>query len=102
VANVVEGLIALVNTPAAHGQVVNLGSTEEISILDLARRIKVLTGSASTIRLVPYHEVYGPGFEDIGRRVPSLRKANELIGWSPRRSLDAILTDVIESMRRSV
>jgi len=99
VADVVAGLSALQNAPAAQGQVVNLGSTEEVSILDLARRIKALTGSPSVIRHVPHDEAYGPGFEDVGRRVPSLRKAEELIGWTPRRNLEAILTDVIQSMR---
>ncbi|MCI0380094.1 MAG: GDP-mannose 4,6-dehydratase [Gemmataceae bacterium] len=99
VADVVDGMIGLLMSPAAHGQVVNLGSTEEITILDLARKIKALTGSESIIRHVPYEKVYGQGFEDISRRVPSIRKAHELIGWSPRRGLDAILADVIHFMR---
>ncbi len=101
VADVVEGLVALLSTPAAHGNVVNLGSDEEVTIGDLAVRINGLAGSKSRIEYVPYDRVYGDSFEDMQRRVPSLEKAGRLIGWKPRRSLDVILTDVIEYRRGS-
>ncbi len=78
VLDVVEGLVSLIRTPAAFGQVVNLGSTEEVTILDLAHRVKSQTGSDSEIRLLPYQQAYGDGFEDMQRRVPSIEKRIEL------------------------
>lgn len=94
VSDVVEGLSKLLETPACFGQVVNLGNSEELSINDLAKRAIELTGSRSVIRFVPYDEVYGDGFEDMQRRVPSLEKAIRLIGYQPTRTLDDIINDV--------
>ena len=85
--------------PASHGQVINVGSQEEITILELAQRIKQLAGSTSEIRMVPYAEAYGEGFEDMQRRLPSIEKVHGMIGWKPSRSLDEILHDVIEYVR---
>lgn len=101
VADVVEGLAALLPLRAAHGEVVNLGSEEEITITDLAERVKQLTDSGSEIRYLPYEEVYGKDFEDMQRRVPSIRKAYQIAGWKPRRNLDTILKDVINCFRSS-
>lgn len=101
VADVVEGLIGLIETPACFGQVVNLGNSEEVSINDLAKRAISLTGSSSEIKYLPYSEVYGEGFEDMQRRVPSLEKARRLIGYQPTRTLDDIINDVAAEMRAS-
>ncbi len=99
--DIVQGLILLLETPAARGEVVNLGASEEISILELAQRTKALANSNSEIRLAPYEEVFGDGFEDMRRRVPCIEKAGKLLGWAPRRDLDAILSDVIAETRRT-
>jgi UDP-glucose 4-epimerase len=95
VGDVVGAITRLAENPGAIGQVFNIGNTEEITIRDLAERVIVLTGSASTIRYVPYDEAYAPGFEDMQRRVPSLEKINRLTGYEPRHSLDDILQRVI-------
>jgi UDP-glucose 4-epimerase len=99
VADVVRALTALVQQPAAIGQVINIGSTQEIRILDLAHRVRELAGSSSSIKLVPYDEAYEAGFEDMPRRVPDLRKIAAMIGYQPQHSLDDILTQVIEYFR---
>jgi UDP-glucose 4-epimerase len=78
------------------GQVFNIGSTTEISIYELAQKITALTGSKSSIELVPYDEAYAPGFEDMHRRVPSIEKISHLIGYKPRYSLEDTLRRVIE------
>ncbi len=95
VADVVNALTALIETPAAYGKVVNVGAREEISMTQLAERVKQLTGSRSELRYIPYADVYGEGFEDMLRRVPSLERVQSLIGWAPQRSLDDILRDCI-------
>ncbi len=102
VLDVVDGLARLLDCPDAYGQVVNLGATEEITIEALARRTIELTGSSSTIRFLPYENVYGPGFEDMQRRLPAIDKAAALVQWSPTRDLNAILSDVIEFTRNQV
>lgn len=100
VADVIEALAALIEAPSASGKVVNVGSCEEISIRALAERIRNLSGSRSEIRCIPYASVYGEGFEDMQRRVPCLDRVKQLIGWSPRRTLDDILRDCVEDCRR--
>src|SRR6478672_7021917 len=92
--DVTNGLIAAMETPACFGQVVNFGSDREVSINDLAKRAIEMTGSKSEIRYVPYDQVYGEGFEDMQRRVPSLDKARRLIGYQPTRTLEDIINDV--------
>ena len=91
---------ALTNEPRAEGETVNIGGAEPITMLDLAQRIKALTGSASDIVLIPYEEAFGPGFEDIRVRVPDLDKLHRLIGYGPQVSLDAILKDMVDDGRR--
>lgn len=93
--DVVEGIVGLVDHPGSHGEVFNLGSQEEISILDLAGRIVELAGSSSPIELVPYEQAYEVGFEDMRRRVPDTAKIRRLTGWRPTRSLDEILAETI-------
>lgn len=99
VGDVVDALVKLVQEPRAIGQVFNIGNTEEITILDLAHKIRSMTGSSSEIVLVPYDQAYEAGFEDMPRRVPDLRKVHGLIGYQPRVPLDEILTRIIESFR---
>jgi len=100
VADVVNGLTAALESPACFGQVINFGSDSETSINDLARRAVELTGSSSEIKYVPYSEVYGEGFEDMHRRVPSLDKAKRLVGYQPTRTLDDIINDVAGEFRQ--
>lgn len=100
VADVVRALIGLMDMPAAYGQVVNIGNTEEVSILELARRVIEMTRSSSDIVFVPYEKAYEPGFEDMPRRVPDLSKVRNLIGWQPTIGLEQILRDVIDYCRR--
>jgi UDP-glucose 4-epimerase len=95
VADVVSALISLMDHPAAIGEVVNVGSSEEVTIEELARRVKSLTGSSSPIVHVPYSEAYEAGFEDMPRRVPDITKVARMIGFRPSRNLDQILRDVI-------
>ena len=86
---------------AHYGQVFNIGSTEELSIGELAERVRALTGSSSPIKLLPYEEAYGAGFEDMMRRVPDVEKIHRAIGWRASHSLDQILDSVIEHQRRT-
>jgi UDP-glucose 4-epimerase len=102
VADVVEGLSKLLETPECFGQVINLGNDEEVSILGLADRAITLTESNSEIRFIPYEEAYGDGFEDMRRRVPNLAKAHRLVGYQPTRSLDDIINDVAAEYRNTV
>ena len=101
VADVVGALLKLVSEPKAIGQVINLGNTEEVSIQKLAERVRELSGSTSPITLVPYDEAYESGFEDMPRRVPDLSKAEAMIGYKTRYTLDDILTQVIAYFRQS-
>ncbi|HEV7860713.1 MAG TPA: GDP-mannose 4,6-dehydratase [Pyrinomonadaceae bacterium] len=96
VGDVVGALVKLMDQPSAVGQVFNIGSNEEISILELAQRIKELTNSSSEISFVPYDEAYEEGFEDMPRRVPDISKINALVGFSPDMKLDGILQSVIK------
>jgi UDP-glucose 4-epimerase len=100
VADVVGALLKLVAEPAAVGEVVNIGNSQEVTIRHLAERIRELSGSKSPIKLVPYDEAYESGFEDMPRRVPDLTKVHRLISYEPHYSLDDILNQVIEYFRR--
>lgn len=96
VKDVVDCLIKLVETPQALGEVINLGGHEEISIFDLAKKIKTLTNSTSEIKLISYEEAFPKDFEDMQRRVPSTKKLKSIIGSSPQATVDHILNDVID------
>lgn len=95
VADVVEAIATLMNRPEARGGVFNIGNDEEVTILELAQRVRARTGGKSTIRMIPYGEAYTAGFEDMQRRVPDLSRIRALTGYRPTRNLDHILTDVI-------
>ena len=97
VRDVVQALAALSLKDEAIGKLYNIGNTEEISMNGLAERVRDLAASNSSITLTPYTEAYGPGFEDMQRRVPDISRINELIGWKPTRTLNDILKAVIES-----
>jgi UDP-glucose 4-epimerase len=97
--DVVRALVKILETPACFGEVINIGAADEVSIRGLAERVIALTNSRSSIQQVPYSAVYGEGFEDMRRRVPSLEKASRLIGYAPRHGLEAIIRDVASAMR---
>jgi UDP-glucose 4-epimerase len=102
VADVVDALLRLLGEEAAVGQTFNIGSSEEISIGRLAETIIARCGTASRVRLVPYDQAYGPGFEDMQRRVPETAKLRALTGWSPRLTLADVLTDAIAQAEREL
>ncbi len=99
VSDVVAAIVGLADRPAAEGEVFNVGSQEEITIRDLAHRVKERAGSASPIELIPYQEAYEKGFEDMRRRVPGTDKINALLGWEPKKNLDQTLDEVIAYFR---
>jgi UDP-glucose 4-epimerase len=86
---------ALARSPS----VVNVGSDQEVSIRSLAERIRTRSGSGSSLTFIPYEQAYGPGFEDMDRRVPDLKRLESLTGFRPRLSLDKIIDDVILAER---
>src|SRR5215203_6058992 len=99
VGDVVRAMVALIDEPRAIGQVFNIGNGSEITIRDLAERIKALTGSTSEIVTIPYDQAYEAGFEDMPRRVPDISKIRALVGYEPTVHLDEILGRVIASLR---
>ena len=101
VIEVVEALTALMDTETACGEVFNVGGTDEITIGLLAERIIEMTGSLSSIQMIPYDQAFGKDFEDMQRRVPGIEKIKRLIGFEPKTDLDTILTRVIEFTRRT-
>ncbi|MEW5736193.1 MAG: GDP-mannose 4,6-dehydratase [Thermodesulfobacteriota bacterium] len=101
VTDVVEALSALMENPAAVGQIVNVGGVEEVSIAALARRIVETTGSSSEVRLIPYEEAFPADFEDMQRRVPDIKKLEELTGSRPKTDLAGILEKVAGYLRAS-
>jgi UDP-glucose 4-epimerase len=101
VSDVVGALIGLMEHPGAPGEVFNVGSQQEITILDLAKKVKEMTGSPSEIVFVPYGQAYEEGFEDMQRRVPDTSKIARLIGYAPKVSLERILERVIEHLSTS-
>ena len=100
VGDVVRGLVSLVQDRRAVGEVFNLGNDEEITINALARLVKTMTSSNSTIINIPYEKAYEAGFEDMPRRVPDLTKIQTLVGYAPRVQLPEILRNVIDHHRR--
>jgi UDP-glucose 4-epimerase len=100
VGDVVGGMVALVNEPRAVGQVFNIGNGREITIRELAEKIKAMTGSPSDIVTIPYDQAYEAGFEDMPRRVPDISKIRSLVGYEPRVQLEEILTRVIDYFQK--
>lgn len=95
VKDVVQGIIALWQSPKTVGELFNIGSQEEVTILQLAERIKARAGSSSEIRLIPYNEAYGDGFEDFRRRVPGIRKTQQTVEWEATTPLDETIDQMI-------
>jgi UDP-glucose 4-epimerase len=100
VKDVVWALMRLIENEEAFGQVYNIGGTEEVSILYLAKRIIEMCNSQSSIELIPYEKAFDKDFEDMQRRVPGIEKINKLIGFDPQTSLDVILAKIINYMRK--
>jgi len=101
VQDTIRALDGLMNAGHISGEILNVGSTERVSIDELARRVLALTGSSSEIVRIPYDEVYGQGIDDMLHRQPSLAKVSAAIGWTPTRSLDEILVDVLQHTKRA-
>lgn len=99
VSDAVTGLVGIAANPEAVGQVYNVGSDCEVTMLELANRIKKMTGSSSQIVFVPYEKAYAEGFDDVERRVPDITKIRKLIGYKPLLSLDQMLQDTIAYQR---
>jgi len=105
VQDAVRALVALTSAPEAIGEVFNIGQVQEITILDLARKVITMVGGESInpdsrIQFVPYGQAYAPGFEDMQRRVPDISKIYQYLGWQPTHELSEILQDVIVSCDR--
>ena len=99
VRDAVEGLVRLMDTPAAVGEVFNVGSTEEVTIRGLAERVRDAAGSSSEVQLIPYSEAYAAGFEDMLRRVPDVSKLEQATGFRPQIPLSTIIDDVVADQR---
>lgn len=102
VADVVLAVAGLIGHPQAPGRVFNIGSTEEVTIEELAQRVRAITGSDSPIVYVPYEDAYAPGFEDMRRRVPDISRIQGLLDWRPRIPLDETLARIRDEMRRTL
>jgi nucleoside-diphosphate-sugar epimerase len=99
VGDVVRGTLMLADEPRAFGGVFNIGTEEEVSVLTLAQRVKEVSGSASPIEFVAFEKIYGERFEDMQRRVPSLKKINDLVGYKPQCTLEELLHTTIAFYR---
>jgi UDP-glucose 4-epimerase len=99
VSDTVRALLLLLHNDLAVGRAFNVGTTTEIPILELARRVIRRTGSSSTVRFVDYAEAYDEGFEELGRRRPDTSALERLTGWRPMRTLDHAIDDVIAHER---
>jgi UDP-glucose 4-epimerase len=99
VQDTIRGLTGLMEASGTSGEIFNVGSTERVTINELAQRVLELTGSQSKVVAVPYDEVYGQGIEDMLHREPSIDKISSAVGWEPTIALDGILADVIRHIR---
>jgi UDP-glucose 4-epimerase len=100
VSDTTRALVALMEEPATWGEIYNVGSTESVTILDLAERVLVATDSSSDRVFVPYGQVYGHGIDEMFQRMPAIEKITAAVGWSPTLDLDAILAEVVEHTRQ--
>jgi UDP-glucose 4-epimerase len=94
VSDAVSAVLMLIDSPAAVGQVFNVGNDVEITIGELAKKVISQLGSSSSIEMIPYEDAYAPGFEDMQRRVPDISKIKSVIGWSPKLGLDSVISDI--------
>ena len=95
VLDVVHGIVLLLEDERAAGRAFNIGAATEIPIVELARRVIERSDSESKIKLVPYEEAYDDGFEELGRRIPDTAAIRDLTGWTPSRTVDDAIDDVI-------
>lgn len=102
VGDVVGAMLALSEHPKSHGEIFNIGHTQDISITDLAVMVKSMTESSSEIVYVPYEEAYEPGFEDMSRRLPDISKVQKLIGYAPSLALPDMLDRIIAHERTAL
>ena len=102
VSDLVPALVALIDHPRAYGEVFNLGGDQEITVGDLADLVIELTGSSSSVMHMPAEQMYGPGFEDMRRRVPNTEKAARYVGFRSRMTIDDIVRSVIDERRAAV
>jgi nucleoside-diphosphate-sugar epimerase len=99
VQDTIRGLTGLMEASDVSGEIFNVGSTERVTINELAQRVLEQTGSHSKVVAVPYDEVYGQGIEDMLHREPSIDKISSAVGWEPTIALDGILADVVRHIR---
>ena len=95
----IGGILAVIDSPATIGDVFNIGNNFEVTIEELAQQVIKGTGSQSTITKTPYDTSYNPGFEDMQRRIPDISKIERIVGWTPKLSLDTIISDVADHLR---
>jgi UDP-glucose 4-epimerase len=96
VGDAIRALMLVIDSDKAIGEVFNIGNNQQISIIDLAKKVIEITGSKSEIRKIPYSEAYPEGFEDMQRRVPDISKIKNALGWSPEIGLDQIIRDIAD------
>lgn len=94
VSDAVRGLLLVMDSDQAVGEVFNVGNNQQISIMELAKKVIEITGSKSTIEKIAYKKAYPEGFEDMQRRVPDISKIKQVLGWSPEINLDQIIKDI--------
>jgi UDP-glucose 4-epimerase len=99
--DVIEALLLVIDSPKAIGQVYNVGNNFEISIADLAKKVIEVTNSSSRLEFKSYADAYGPGFEDLERRVPDISKVGRDLGWAPKRDLTQIIKDIALDLKNS-
>ena len=96
VSDAIRALLLVIDSNKAIGQVFNVGNNQQISIMDLAKKVIEITSSKSEIKKIPYSEAYPEGFEDMQRRVPDISKIKNILGWSPEIGLDQIIRDIVD------
>jgi UDP-glucose 4-epimerase len=94
VADAVRALLLVMDSNKAIGEVFNVGNNQQISIMDLAKKVIAVTGSSSSIEMVAYEKAYPAGFEDMERRVPDISKIERVLGWKPQIGLEQIIKDI--------
>jgi len=94
VEDAVRALLLVIDSDKAIGQVFNIGNNQQISIMELAKKVIEVTGSSSEIEQIPYEKAYPAGFEDMQRRVPDISKIKQVLGWEPAINLDQIIKDI--------
>ena len=99
VSDAIRALLLVIDSDKAIGQVFNVGNNQQISIMDLAKKVIEITGSKSEIKKIPYSEAYPAGFEDMERRVPDISKIKNVLGWSPEIGLEKIIGDIADFHR---